>query len=126
MNGFDLLLGNDALSQLGSFSVQYDKAGVGSFSLTATTNEDVSREKGGDIVNHETVSIPAFSMVYVDTVVWAKSGTPGGTLAESHDRQRGLDRATSPTFSRSQRDISFPLDKLFLIRSVYPSGNGRW
>jgi hypothetical protein len=29
MNGFDLLLGNDALSQLGCFSVQYDEAGVG-------------------------------------------------------------------------------------------------
>jgi hypothetical protein len=29
MNGFELLLRNDVLSQLGCFSVQYDQAGVG-------------------------------------------------------------------------------------------------
>jgi hypothetical protein len=81
MNGFDLLLGNDALSQLGCFSVQYDKAGVGSFSTT-TTNEDVSRERAGYIVNHETVSIPAFSMVYANTVVPQLGGRNPGHLVE--------------------------------------------
>jgi hypothetical protein len=82
MNGFDLLLGNDALSQLGCFSVQYDEAGVGSFSTTTTTNEEAPRGKAGYIVSHETVSIPAFSMVYVNTVVPQLGGRNPGHLVE--------------------------------------------
>jgi hypothetical protein len=55
MNGFDLLLGNDALSQLGCFSVQYNEAGVGSFSTTPTTSEEIPKGKAGYIVNYETL-----------------------------------------------------------------------
>jgi hypothetical protein len=39
MNGFDLLLWNDALAQLGNFLVQYDEAGVGSFSTKSVDEE---------------------------------------------------------------------------------------
>jgi hypothetical protein len=69
MNGFDLLLGNDALSQLGCFSVQYDEAGVGSFSTTTTPNEEAPREKAGYIVSHETVHSKLFDdyFLVVDT-----------------------------------------------------------
>lgn len=83
MNGFDLLLGNDALSQLGCFSVQYNDAGVGSFSSTTTTREENLRGKTGYIVNSETLSIPAFSMMYVNVVVPTLDGKNLGHMVES-------------------------------------------
>jgi len=83
MNGFDLLLVNDALSQLGCFSVQYNDAGVGSFSTTTPTREESPRGKTGYIVNYETLSIPAFSMIHVDAVVPQLGGQNLGHMVES-------------------------------------------
>jgi hypothetical protein len=82
MNGFDLLLGNDALSQLGCFSVQHNDAGVGSFSITPTTSEESPRGEEGYIVNSETLSIPAFSMMHVDVVVPQLGGQNLGHMVE--------------------------------------------
>ncbi len=82
MNGFNLLLGNDALSQLGCFSVQYNEAGVGYFSTTTTTSEKSSRGKAGYIVNYETLSILAFSMMHVDVVVPQLGGKNPGHMVE--------------------------------------------
>lgn len=69
INGFDLLLGNDVLSQLRCFSVHYNEVGVGSFSTTTSTDEEIKRGQAGCIVNYETLSILAFSMTHVDVVV---------------------------------------------------------
>jgi hypothetical protein len=78
----DLLLGNDALSQLGCFSVQYNDAGVGSFSTTPTTSEESPQGKAGYIVNYETLSIPAFSMMHVDVFVPKFGGQNPGHMVE--------------------------------------------
>jgi hypothetical protein len=129
MNGFDLLLGNDALSQLGCFSVQYDEAGVRSFWTTTTTNEDPPRGKAGYIMNHDTISVPAFSMVYVNTVVPQLGGRNPGHLVEPSPKFMA-DKGVSIgrfllNFTCSQRNTPFPLDKLLLVSSIYPRGNGR-
>jgi hypothetical protein len=88
MNGFDLLLGNDALSHFRCFSVEYNEAGVGYFTTTTTTSEESPREKAGYIVNYENLSILVFSMMQVNVVVpqmgGQNPGHNGRTTIESY------------------------------------------
>jgi hypothetical protein len=126
MNGFDLLLGNDALSQLGCFSVQYNEAGVGSFSTTTSISEESPRGRASYIVNNETVSIPAFSMMHVEVVVPQLGGPNPGHMIESSpnvmaDKGVSIGRLLLPSRVASGTH-RFPLTNFSSSAQIVPAG----
>ena len=126
MNGFDLLLGNDALAQLGNFSVQYNEAGVGSFSTKSADEEETLRGKAGYVVNRETLSIPAFSMVYVDTVVQSTGGCKTSFLVEPSPKvmaDKGISMGRLLIISRAIGGVKrFPLNNFSSTDQFIPAG----
>ncbi len=126
MNGFDLLLWNDALAQLGNFSVQYNEAGLGSFSTKSTNEEETLRGKAGYIVNRKTFSIPAFSMVYVDTVVQPTGGRETSFLVEPSPKVMADKGVSMGRLLISSREIGgvqrFPLTNFSSTDQFIPAG----
>ena len=126
MNVFDLLLGNDAFAQLGNFSVQYSEAGVGSFSTKNTGEEETLRGKVGYIVNRETLSILAFSMVYVYTVVQSTGGRETSFLVEPSPKvmaDKGVSMGRLLISSRAIGGVQrFPLTNFSSTDQFIPAG----
>lgn len=127
MNGFDLLLGNDSLSQLGSFSIQYNWTGESSYSVTTAPIEDGLRGRRGLIVSRESCSIPAFSMRGVVAVTQSLEEGKFGHMVEPTpkvlaDKGISIGRLLLPRRLPSGLSlVSF--DEFLVNSSINPRGN---
>lgn len=79
LNGFDLLLGNNALRQLKTVTISYDREG-GATLLNGNDFELIEeKEQKVVLVNKESRSIPAFSMIVLAVELRERGGVGQGT-----------------------------------------------
>ena len=81
INGYKLLLGNDALRQLDAITVAYKKGGEAIFSAIQEVEMDSETEgdESGTIVSRESRVIPAYSVVTVSAGIHEKHSGSSGT-----------------------------------------------
>lgn len=81
INGYKLLLGNDALRQLESISIIYGEGGEAVFSVAPEAEVDPEKGKDelGSIVNQESCVIPAYSVVTITAELNNVQTGPSGT-----------------------------------------------
>ena len=92
INGYKLLLGNDALRQLDAITVAYKKGGEAIFSTTPEVEMDSETEgdESGTIVSRESRVIPAYSVVAVSVGIHEKQSGSGGTRRMIEPRKKLL------------------------------------
>ena len=92
INGYKLLLGNDALRQLDAITVAYKKGGEAIFSTTPEVEMDSETEgdESGTIVSRESRVIPAYSVVAVSAGIHEKQSGSGGTRRMIEPRKKLL------------------------------------